>query len=414
MTFDKRWSFRSYPASTVSHIVQTFKPYTALVTEPNIIANSSWVSWKRLKVSLKMTESSQVNGETIFLTQACLQNSLRHYASTEIEAEMARTQKNKATNYHLGTLKAKLAKLRNDLLVEQGGGGGGGGEGFDVARLGDARVALIGFPSVGKSTLLSALTATESETAAYEFTTLTCIPGTMKYKGSKIQVLDLPGIIEGAAHGKGRGREVIAVARSADAILIVLDAGKEGLNRHREILESELETVGIRLNQQPPDVTFRKKKTGGVRFAATVPLTKLGPEPEKVATQVLREYKITNADVLAREDITVDQLVDVIQGNRQYKPCLYLYNKIDTVTIEEVDKLARMPYSVVGSVAQHFNIGEPDEDDLLKSTLWEYLGLTRIYTKRKGKKHYTLINAVSSIALCLSQYASFLNSQHIF
>lgn len=84
----------------------------------------------------------------------------------EIEAEMARTQKNKATNYHLGTLKAKLAKLRNELLVEQGGGGsGGGGEGFDVARLGDARVALIGFPSVGKSTLLGTLTATESEAA---------------------------------------------------------------------------------------------------------------------------------------------------------------------------------------------------------------------------------------------------------
>lgn len=61
---------------------------------------------------------------------------------------MARTQKNKATNYHLGTLKAKLAKLRNELLIEQGGGGGGGpSEGFDVARLGDARVALIGFPS---------------------------------------------------------------------------------------------------------------------------------------------------------------------------------------------------------------------------------------------------------------------------
>jgi len=80
---------------------------------------------------------------------------------------MARTQKNKATNYHLGTLKAKLAKLRNELLVEQGGGSGaGGGEGFDVARLGDARVALIGFPSVGKSTLLSALTSTESETVS--------------------------------------------------------------------------------------------------------------------------------------------------------------------------------------------------------------------------------------------------------
>ena len=302
----------------------------------------------------------------------------------EIEAEMTRTQKNKATNYHLGTLKAKIAKLRNELLVEQSGSGGGG-EGFDVASKGDARVAFIGFPSVGKSTLLGALTGTESEAAAYEFTTLTCVPGTMKYKGSKVQVLDLPGIIEGAAHGKGRGREVIAVARNADMILLVLDAGKEGLNRHREILEQELETVGIRLNQQPPDVTYRKKTTGGIKFASTVKLTKLGPDPVKVATQVMREYRISNADILVREDITIDQLVDVCVGNRQYKPCLYFYNKIDTVTIEEVDQLARMPYSIVGSVKQRLNVGSPEDDDLIKQEMWKYLGLTRIYTKRKGQ-----------------------------
>jgi uncharacterized protein len=290
---------------------------------------------------------------------------------------------------YTGTLKAKLARLRNELFVEQSGGGGGGGaeEGFAVARNGDARIALIGFPSVGKSSLLGILTATESEAAAYEFTTLTCIPGVMQYKGSKIQVLDLPGIIEGAAHGAGRGREVIAVARSADAILIVLDAGKEGLNRHREILERELETVGIRLNQRPPDVTMSKRKAGGgVRFASTVPQTLLGPEPEKLVTSICREYKISSADILAREEISVDQLVDVIQGNREYKPCLYLYNKIDTITIEEIDGLARMPHSIVGSVAKHYNIAEPLEDDPLKAMMWQYLGLTRIYTKRKGTK----------------------------
>ena len=44
-----------------------------------------------------------------------------------------------------------------------------------------------------------------------------------------------------------------------------------------------------------------------------------------------------------------------------------------------------MPHSVVGSVRSMFNIGEPLEDDTLKARLWEYLGLTRIYTKRKGK-----------------------------
>ena len=72
----------------------------------------------------------------------------------EIEDEMNRTQKNKATEYHLGLLKSKLAKLRTELLEGSKGGGGGPGEGFDVAKSGDGRVALIGFPSVGKSTLL--------------------------------------------------------------------------------------------------------------------------------------------------------------------------------------------------------------------------------------------------------------------
>ena len=62
--------------------------------------------------------------------------------------------------YHLGQLKAKLAKLRTQLLEPGGKGGAGGGDGFEVQRFGHARVALIGFPSVGKSTLLTLLTGT--------------------------------------------------------------------------------------------------------------------------------------------------------------------------------------------------------------------------------------------------------------
>lgn len=104
---------------------------------------------------------------------------------------MARTQKNKATAHHLGMLKAKLAKFKRELLLGPTGGkggGGGGGEGFDVSKSGDARIGLIGFPSVGKSTLLNKLTGTFSEVAAYEFTTLTCVPGVINYKGAKLQV----------------------------------------------------------------------------------------------------------------------------------------------------------------------------------------------------------------------------------
>ena len=133
----------------------------------------------------------------------------------EIEIEYARTQKNKATEGHLGLLKAKLSKLRRELTDAGSAGkkGGGAGErGFEVSKSGDTRVGLIGFPSVGKSTLLTKLTGTFSLAAGYEFTTLTAIPGTMHYRGAKIQILDLPGIIEGAKDGKGRGRQVLAAA----------------------------------------------------------------------------------------------------------------------------------------------------------------------------------------------------------
>ena len=121
----------------------------------------------------------------------------------------------------MGILKSKIAKLRTQLL-EPEKGPGSEATGFEVVKYGDARIALIGFPSVGKSTALSLLTGTESEAANYEFTTLTCIPGIIHYKGTKMQLLDLPGIIEGAANGKGRGRQVIAVAKSADLVLMML------------------------------------------------------------------------------------------------------------------------------------------------------------------------------------------------
>jgi small GTP-binding protein len=187
----------------------------------------------------------------------------------EIEAEMARTQKNKATNYHLGTLKAKIAKLRTELL--EGGktkGTAKSGEGFDVMKSGDARVAMVGFPSVGKSSMLSTLTHTESMAASYEFTTLTCIPGVVEYNDARIQLLDLPGIIEGAAKGMGRGRQVIGVARTSDVICMVLDAQKAELQKR--LLLHELESVGIRINKRPPDVVIRNKKTGGVGYTNSV------------------------------------------------------------------------------------------------------------------------------------------------
>merc|ERR1712020_263197 len=88
--------------------------------------------------------------------------------------------------------------------------------------------------------------------------------GCIRYKGAKIQLLDLPGIIEGAKDGKGRGRQVIAVARTASLIFIILDVLKP--LQHKRLLEKELEGFGIRLNKEPPQIGFRKKEKGGINL----------------------------------------------------------------------------------------------------------------------------------------------------
>merc|ERR1711871_257755 len=254
------------------------------------------------------------------------------------------------------------------------GGGGSSERGFEVSKSGDTRVGLVGFPSVGKSTLLTKLTGTFSLAAGYEFTTLTAIPGTMHYRGAKIQIMDLPGIIEGANDGKGRGRQVISAAGTCNVILIVLDAVKS--LTHKLKIEKELYGFGIRLNQEPADIVFKKKEKGPINFQAMVPQTYL---TEKLVFTILKEYKINSADVFCRCDATVDQLIDTIEGNRKYIPAIYVLNKIDQLTIEELDIIDQLPNHVPISAHQGWGMEE------LLEEVWAKAKMIRIYTKPKGQ-----------------------------
>ena len=89
-------------------------------------------------------------------------------------------------------------------------------------------------------------------------------------------MLDLPGIIEGAKDGKGRGRQVIAVARTCNLIVIVLDATRPMM--HKKIIEHELEGFGIRLNKSPPEIDFKRKDKGGILISRSVETTKISDE----------------------------------------------------------------------------------------------------------------------------------------
>ena len=125
------------------------------------------------------------------------------------------------------------------------------------------------------------------------------------------QLLDLPGIIEGAKDGKGRGRQVIAVARTCSLIFIVLDVLKP--LQHKRILEKELEGFGIRLNKTPPNISYKKKDKGGINLTLAVPQSTLNLDSVR---SILSEYRVHNADVTLRCDATSDDLIDVVEGNR--------------------------------------------------------------------------------------------------
>jgi ribosome-interacting GTPase 1 len=301
----------------------------------------------------------------------------------EIQDQIHRTQINKATEFHIGLLKAKIARLKREMQENVHGRtmhGGGENIGFDVRKAGDATVVLIGLPSVGKSTLLNSLTNAKSRVASYQFTTLTAVPGMLHYRGAKIQVLDLPGIIEGASGGKGFGKRVLSVARSADLVLIVLDVFQP---HHLSVLKKELAEGGIRLDEQPPNILIEKTSTGGISVNAQVPIK----ASERLIKEIMRLYGLHNGRLIIREpNLTDDQLIDVLNGNRIYVPSVIVLNKIDLVNASFVQEIKSKTvgnnnnnnYFIAVSADSGINI------DVLKEAIYQRLGFIRVYMRPKG------------------------------
>ena len=293
-----------------------------------------------------------------------------------VEEEIQRTPYNKATQHHIGKLKAKLARLKEEQEKRQLKGKGGGGPGYAVRKSGNATVGLVGFPSVGKSTLLNAITSATSEVGEYDFTTLDVIPGELLYKGAKIQVLDMPGLIRGASRGRGRGREVISVPRTCDLVLLMVDVFETNVH----VLAEELGLAAIRLNATPPEVVIKKRTRGGLNVNSTVPLTKMS---EETIADMVREFGHLSGDVVVRQDITPDELVDVLAGNRVYMPAFCVLNKIDLVG---GDYLREVEKRLTGWRVVPISAEKKEGLDRLKEEIYQSLKFIRVYMKPQGKE----------------------------
>lgn len=288
-----------------------------------------------------------------------------------IEKEIRDTPYHKATEHYIGKLRAKLSKLK-DKDIDSQTKGKGGGKRYAIKHHGDATVVLVGPPSVGKSTLLNKLTNAKSKVAPYLFTTVTVIPGMMDYKDAKIQILDVPGLIEGAEEGKGRGREVLSVIRGADLIIMMTDTKRIAALKR---ISNTLERNGIRINIVRPNVVLEKKLKGGITIHTNI---NQGYSKETVKN-IANEMGIKNAEIILKEKISIDSLIDALSSSRVYIPAFYLVNKIDQhkKTIK-----SNVDYLTI-SAEKEINL------DNLKEKIWENLAILRIYLVREGEEPST-------------------------
>lgn len=281
-----------------------------------------------------------------------------------VEKELRDTPYDKSSQFHHGVLKAKLSKLR-DMLEQKISGGGGGGVGYAIKHSGDASVVLVGLPSVGKSTLLNAITNAESKVGNYDFTTLGVVPGMMEYKGVKIQILDLPGIIEGAAKNKGFGRKVLSVIRASNLVVLMTDYKRaDWLIK----VKQELESAGMRLNKRPPKIHVHKMGKGAIQIID--PFFSL---PVETMMEIAKEMGMENAVIQLGEKVeTIDQFIDGLSKSRTYIPLVEVVTKID-----EQKNVKRMDGVVYMSAKNGVGMEE------FKESVWKGLGMVRVYLKRE-------------------------------
>lgn len=280
----------------------------------------------------------------------------------QIEETLRKTPHHKATNGFIGAMRAKIARLK-DKEINEGSKKGGGGGGYQVKKQGDATVVLVGPPSAGKSTLINQLTNAESKVAPYAFTTVTVVPGMLKYNEAYIQILDIPGLITGAKEGKGRGKEVLSVARGADLLIVMTDVQRVPLFAG---MVDELLGAGIRINEEPPKVLIEEKVSGGLDIFSNL---KQNIDKDTIK-EIAREYGIKNGTITLQENITMERLFDAFSKNRAYIPTIWVVNKVD----EEPNYKDQIDGEYVAISADK---GTGIDD--LKKEIWKALKFVTIY-----------------------------------
>ncbi len=199
-----------------------------------------------------------------------------------------------------GTILADLVEAGQEVTVLQGGRGGLGNAAFvgpahrapGVAEQGEygpshwfvielkllADAALIGFPNAGKSTFISRVSAAKPKIADYPFTTLEPNLGVVSFDDREFVLADIPGLIEGAADGKGLGHEFLRHTERARVLVVLLDPSETqaaSISEQLAVLEAEIAGYSPELAARPRLVITNKIDLGVEPLEGSMPVSAL-------------------------------------------------------------------------------------------------------------------------------------------
>lgn len=313
-----------------------------------------------------------------------------------LEEYISSIPKHKGTEKERGVLKRKLALLRESIAKKAKSGGG---KEIDVRKQGAAQIVLAGFPNAGKSSLLREVTNADVKVASYAFTTLEAQVGMLEVGDVSLQLVDLPGLISGAAKGKGMGKRFLSVMRNTDIIAFFLAMDDRPLER-LDTLMHEFEAAGIRLNQERPDVKVKKTDRGGINLLGGHLLTC----QKRDAIDTCREFGILNADVRINRRMGLEEFVDAIDKSTVWKKAFVILNKTDLAKPEEVKRAVKLIRARYGLPVITVSVKDRKNLEKLKQAIWDVSGLMRVYTTANPDKEplvipqgYTVLEAAARI-----------------
>jgi uncharacterized protein len=218
---------------------------------------------------------------------------MKSTAPTHKGAENLRAE----VNRKIAALKSSMERQRTQQAKK------GSAPNMYVKKDGVGQVAIIGPPNSGKSWLLNKLVGMKVvEEAPYPFSTIKPEPGMMDYYGGRIQLVEIPAIVEGSSEGKAQGREILGMVRNADAIIVVSPKYDE------KMVVNELLKSHIILNKERPKIIVKHSEFQGIQISGKNYLN----FPVEQLEGYLKSVGFANSSVIISGNIT--SLTDVSQA----------------------------------------------------------------------------------------------------